>query len=295
MPINSMTGFARTDGSYEHYRWTWELKSVNGKGLDVKCRVPSFLDGLDIKAKKLAADALTRGSVYMGLQIEAEEQGSEFIVNEERLESLIAIAERYKDRDGIQPASLEGLLAIKGVIETKASELDADGLDVLSKAVLSNLQTAIVSLVKAREEEGARMADVLLGQISTIETLTAEAAEVAKDRVAMMKERFTAQLKKLYDGNAELSEDRLAQEIATIAVKADVCEEIDRLISHVAEGRALLEKGEPVGRRLDFLTQEFNREANTLCSKASDSNLTRIGIELKTVIDQFREQVQNIE
>lgn len=295
MPLNSMTGFARGAGSDAGFRWNWEIKSVNNKGLEVRCKLPSFLDGFDLAIKKTVSAVLARGSVYISLSVEREGDDATFVVNKERLEALIDVASRYSGTEGITDASIDGLLAIKGVVDLTTRETGEDERKALEKALLKSLKLVLVDLKAARADEGLRMAGVLEGQLAEIERLARESRSVAGDRVTAMHARFKQQLAKLENIDKPVPEDRLAQEIATMAVKADVQEELDRLDSHVIEARNLLGSSEPVGRKLDFLCQEFNREANTLCSKALDTALTKIGLELKALIDQFREQIQNIE
>lgn len=295
MTLQSMTGFARGAGSALGYNWNWELKSVNNKGLDVRVKFPSFLDGFDLTIKKTISSALTRGSVFVSLSVDTEEDNSKFIVYEDRLKSLLDVAARYAEASGVEPARLDGLLAIKGVAELVADEMTKEERQALESELLRSLKYVITDLVTARTDEGARMAEVLGVQLTEITKLAEGARQMTGNRLVAMQERFRQQLKKLEQVATPVSEDKLAQEIATMAVKADIQEELDRLDSHILEAKKLLSSSEPVGRRLDFLCQEFNREANTLCSKSNDSELTKVGLELKAVIDQFREQIQNIE
>ncbi len=295
MTLQSMTGFARGAGSALGHSWNWEIKSVNNKGLDVRAKFPSFLDGFDLVIKKTVSTALSRGSVFISLSIESEEDDSQFIVHEERLKSLIKVAEKYADAPGVSPASLDGLLAIKGVVDLTSAVMSKETRKGLEAELLRSLKLVIADLLSSRADEGQRMQDILKGQLEQITTLAAEARNLTGDRLEAMHNRFAQQLKKLESASGPVSDDKLAQEIAVIAVKADILEELDRLDSHVLEAEKLLASGSAVGRRLDFLCQEFNREANTLCSKSGDSSLTKVGLELKAVIDQFREQIQNIE
>lgn len=295
MTLQSMTGFARGAGNALGHNWNWEIKSVNNKGLDIRAKFPSFLDGFDLTIKKAVSTALTRGSVFVSLSVESEADNSQFIVHEERLKSLLDVAARFEGAVGVGPASLDGLLAIKGVVDLASSEMSKEERQALEAELLRSLKFVIADLVAARAEEGVRMGEVLGAQLSDIKGLAVAARDMSGDRLEAMHERFRQQLHKLEQITTPVSEDKLAQEIATMAVKADIQEELDRLDSHVLEAEKLLGAGEAVGRRLDFLCQEFNREANTLCSKSNDSSLTKIGLELKAVIDQFREQIQNIE
>ncbi|WND02347.1 YicC family protein [Temperatibacter marinus] len=295
MSLKSMTGFARHKGLNDSASWYWEIKTVNAKGLDIRTRIPSFLEGLEHEVKKMVGQSLTRGSVFVSLSIEMEQMNERLQINEERLSQVIEISKKYSEIEGVSPASLDGLLGLKGVLELKTSERSEEDNKQLLEELKESLSENLVRLNEARLDEGARMQAVLSKQLDEVEHLVKQAVVVSGDRLDAMKHRFQSQLEKVYEGSESLSEERLAQEIATIAVKADIQEEIDRLNSHIEDARILLQEEKAVGRRLDFLTQEFNREANTLCSKSGDTKLTRIGIDLKTVIDQFREQIQNIQ
>jgi uncharacterized protein (TIGR00255 family) len=290
-----MTGFARRGGEIAAFRWNLEIKSVNNKGLEVRLKNPSFLDGFDLELKKRVSAALTRGSVFLNLFVEYQQEDQLFSINEERLSALADVAKRYKGVAGLEPARLDGLFAVRGVIEEASSEPSEDEVTLLKQNLLTELDILLADLVSARRDEGERMKVFLAGQLGEMRTLVKAAKEAAGDRSQAMQNKFMAQLQKLENIAKPVPEDRLAQEIALLVVKADIQEELDRLESHFNEGEKLLELGEPVGRRLDFLCQEFNREANTLCSKANDATLTKIGVDLKVLIDQFREQVQNIE
>ena len=294
MPLSSMTGFARGAGEGAGFRWNWEIKSVNNKGLEVRCRVPAFLDGFDLQIKKNVTSELARGSVFVNLSVSRDGDEAVFEINEERLNALIDVAAKYGGHGGIAQASIDGL-AIKGVADLTVREVAEEERESLEASLEGSLTGLLAELKKARCSEGVRMQDVLAAQLAEIEALSNAAREVAGDRVQAMEARFLAQLARLQNADKPVSDERLAQEIAVLAVKADVQEELDRLDSHVLEAKKLMASAKPVGRRLDFLCQEFNREANTLCSKSGDSALTKIGLDLKALIDQFREQVQNIE
>lgn len=295
MPLNSMTGFARGAGADVGFRWNWEVKSVNNKGLEVRAKLPSFLDGFDLAIKKAVSGMLARGSVYISLNVERDGDDASFVVNEERLQALIDVAARFADVSGVKKASIDGLLSIKGVVDLTSRDMTEDERSTLETVLLKDLKAVVADLKAARADEGARMGAILETQLADIARLATEARAVSGDRLEAMHNRFRQQLAKLENVEKPVSEDRIAQELATMAVKADVQEELDRLDSHVVEATALLASDQPVGRKLDFLCQEFNREANTLCSKSSDTALTKIGLELKALIDQFREQIQNIE
>ncbi len=295
MPLSSMTGFARSAGEGAGFRWNWEIKSVNNKGLEVRCKMPTFLDGFDLQIKRIAGAAVSRGSVFINLNVTRDGDEAVFEINEERLKALIDVAAQYGGHGGVAQASIDGLLAIKGVADLSVRETSEDEREQLEGLLTRDLAGLLADLKRARNDEGVRMGEVLTTQLKDIQALSEQARSVAGDRVEAMQNRFLAQLAKLQNTDKPVSEERLAQEIAMMAVKADVQEELDRLDSHVVEAKKLLDSDKPVGRRLDFLCQEFNREANTLCSKSGDSALTKIGLDLKALIDQFREQIQNIE
>ncbi|WP_262695286.1 YicC/YloC family endoribonuclease [Kordiimonas aquimaris] len=295
MTLKSMTGFARRGGLLDSFRWNLEIKSVNNKGLEVRVKYPVFLDGFDIDIKKSASKALARGSVFINLQVDQADQEENFVVNEKRLNALVTLAKKYKDTEGVAPAQMDGLLAIKGVVELANDEPNEDQVTTLKSALSKELTELLKDLDGAREAEGERMYAFLESQLAEMRALVEAAKDIAGDRAKAMQERFVSQLRKLENTEKPVSDDRLAQEIAVMVVKADIQEELDRLDSHFEEADNLLRDTKPVGRRLDFLCQEFNREANTLCSKASDTRLTKVGVDLKVLIDQFREQIQNIE
>lgn len=295
MTLKSMTGFARHGGHIGSFRWNIEIKSVNNKGLEVRVKYPLFIDGFDLDIKKQASAALTRGSVFINLQVDQAEDAEKFLVNEERLSALTALSEKLSDQKGVAPARLDGLLAIKGVVELVAQEPAEDDIKALKVALAGEFERVLSELNTARAQEGQRMHTFLSAQLEQMRQLVTDAKSAAGDRVQAMQDRFMSQLKKLENAGNPVPEDRLAQEVALMAVKSDIQEELDRLNSHFDEAHTLLNEGKPVGRRLDFLCQEFNREANTLCSKANDAALTKIGVDLKVLIDQFREQIQNIE
>ncbi|MBO6798353.1 YicC/YloC family endoribonuclease [Maricaulis sp.] len=290
--LSGMTGFARAEGQHENVRWIWEVRSVNGKGLEVRSRVPSGHDGLDLKIREQARKRFTRGNLQASLNLKRDASQSAPVINRSALDALLAQAEDLILSNQVERPRLDGLLAIDGLLETSADP-DPEARAALEKALLEGLGEALEGLKSAREEEGAALAPVLAGHIDKVEVLTDAAEANAATRIDAIRDRLSAKIAELVD--AELEENRLAAEIAVLTVKMDVREELDRLRAHVASARELLKQGSPVGRKLDFLSQEFNREANTLCSKSSDSSLTQIGLDLKNVIDQFREQIQNVE
>jgi uncharacterized protein (TIGR00255 family) len=296
MSLSSMTGFARRDGVEATPRWTWELRSVNGRGLDVRLRLPPGFEAVDVPARASIGRALIRGSVTANLTVEMPSAGGAGVrLNERALASVLEAAEQVRLRIGGAPPSVEGLLALRGVLEPAEAEADPDAHARLESAVLAGLEAALVELVAARRGEGAAVAGIVAGQLDAIEALARRAAAAEGRRPEAIRARLAEQVRRLVDASPALDAERLHQEAVLIATRADVQEEIDRLTAHVGQGRALIAEGGAVGRRLDFLAQEFGREANTLCSKANDAELTRIGLELKAVIDQLREQVQNLE
>jgi uncharacterized protein (TIGR00255 family) len=301
--VTSMTGFARAEGRLggkTPLAWSWEAKSVNGKNLEVRVRVPHGYEALEIPARQAASALFARGSVNLLLNVTTEVAVRESAVDEALLDSLIALANRKAANlgeglgAGVAPAALDGLMAL-AQSRNGAEVVDADAVTARDAALLVGLKAALANLAKARSEEGAKLGAVVADEISTIDGLCAEAKVLAAMQPEAMKARLLAQVSDLAGNIPALSPERLAQETVLLAVKYDLREELDRLTAHVAQAREILAKGEPCGRKLDFLSQEFNREANTLCSKSADLALTRVGIALKTTIDQFREQVQNIE
>lgn len=292
-----MTGFARSDGHIATYTWTWEVKSVNGRALDLRCRLPPGMEALELPARQMAATRLRRGNVNISLQVNRAGTPQTYRVNHDLLRQLADIVREAENLiDGAAPR-LDGLLALRGVIEVVEAEESAADREAREATMLQHLELALDRLAAARLEEGGRLTAVLDEQLATMAALTEQAAAAAALRPETLRARLRDQVAALLDAGIGLPEERLAQEAAMLITKADVREELDRLRAHVAAGRELLQNGDPggAGRKLDFLSQEFNREANTLCSKSGDVELTRIGLDLKLVIDRFREQVQNIE
>lgn len=294
MGLHSMTGFARVDGSAAGQRWTWELRTVNGKGLDLRLRVPPGLDRLEIPARERFTKRLTRGSTQATLTV-VREAGATLKVNEDVLQAVLGIMERIAGRVPTAPPSLDGILNIRGVLEQADAEESAESRKALDESVLAGLDQALVGLVDARAREGEAVARILLGHVAEIERLARLAEDCPARRPEAIRARLAEQVRELLDAVPALDPQRLHQEAVLIATRADIREELDRLYAHVAQARALVAEGGPVGRRLDFLAQEFNRETNTLCSKSNDRELTAIGLDLKAVVDQLREQIQNVE
>jgi uncharacterized protein (TIGR00255 family) len=295
MSLLSMTGFARRDGSACGRRWTWEVRSVNGKGLDVRLRLPAGFDRLEAPARERATARLSRGNVQAGLTLACEATRTTVRVNEEMLAAVLAAMNLIGDRIDAAAPTLDGVLAIKGVLEVAEVEEDEATRDAVDAAVLADFEAALDDLVAARAREGEAIGRVLAGQIDAIERLTRAADACPARSTEAIRARLAEQVSALMGAVPALDPQRLHQEAVLIATRADVREELDRLTAHVAEARRLITTGAAVGRRLDFLAQEFNRETNTLCSKSNDRELTTIGLELKAVVDQLREQIQNVE
>lgn len=296
MTVASMTGFSESAGSHEGLRWRWEAKSVNSRSLDMRLRIPPGYDALEQPARKLAAERFQRGAFQISLMVEAETGTRGLSIDAAALASAVKIAREVAAETGLAPARVDGLLALKGVIvqDEGSVALDEKARGARDAAILESLAMAFDKLAKARGGEGAKLGALLASQIAEIERLVGEAAGMAAAQPEALRARLSAQLQELL-ANAPVPPERLAQEVALLATRVDVREELDRLTAHVQNARALLAEGKGVGRKLDFLAQEFNREANTLCSKSADIALTRTGLALKAVIDQFREQAQNVE
>jgi uncharacterized protein (TIGR00255 family) len=293
--ISSMTGFARTSGECNGVAWIWETRSVNGKGLDVRLRLPLGYDRLEQAAKALVTAAFKRGSIQINLMLTEAAANKSITINEALLEQLAGFAENLRAKLGGPAVDVCQLLNVKGVVEVSEASLEEEQQATLDKQLLGGLETALNDLASARREEGARLALVMSEQLASIESLAESAQANPSRRPEVIAQRLREQLQRILETGVGLDQQRLHQEAALLATKADIQEEIDRLRSHVVAARQLLKAGEPVGRKMDFLVQEFNREANTLCSKSSDASLTSVGLDLKAAIDQLREQIQNIE
>ena len=295
MALNSMTGFARADGSCKGVRWFWEVRSVNGRGLDVRMRLPPGYDGLEPKVREAAAKRFARGSLTVNLNAQREASGIEVRINEAALAQVLRAVEEVRRLTGAPPPSADGLLSLRGVLDI-ADATDSDGLDPdLAANLLLSLEAALDALVAARAEEGQKLTRVLAAQVDEIERLTRLVQAAPSRQPDAIRARLADQVARLVGASPVLDPARLHQEAVLIATRSDVEEELQRLTAHVASARSLFTESGPAGRKLDFLAQEFNREANTLTSKAIDVDISRAGLALKTVIDQMREQVQNIE
>ncbi len=297
--IASMTGYARAQGADERRRWVWEARSVNGRNLEIRCRVPQGFDRLENPARTAVGGRLKRGNVSLTLTLTSERQSSPLRINRALLAELGTLVEEVRKSTGAAAPSADGLLRVRGVIEEEEEgEQTEEALAVLDKALSASLDEVLKALVTARAAEGKALAKVIDGHVVEIEGLCRRAAERAQAQIGTVRARFESQLGELLGRTPALSEERFAQEVALLVGKADVREELDRLAAHISQARTLLAEARqdnPVGRKFDFLCQEFNREANTLCSKSADIELTRIGIDLKGAVERMREQVQNVE
>ncbi|WP_375596607.1 YicC/YloC family endoribonuclease [Algihabitans albus] len=293
--LHSMTGFARAQGGDDRVSWTWELRSVNSRGLDQRYRLPGGWEALEPELRLLAGETLSRGSLQANLTVKAARAPAKLTVNRGVLDQLVALAKELETELPAAPARLDGLLGLRGVLEEIEEEESEELQTLRRKAVRDGFAEALDGLVAMRGQEGARLQTLVESHLERIVELEAAARATAASQPAAIKARLQALLAELLGAEPALPEERLAQEAALLVGKADVREELDRLAAHIAASRDLLQEAGAVGRRLDFLCQEFNREANTLCSKSADVELTRIGLELKGAIEQLREQIQNLE
>ncbi len=295
MPIASMTGFARAQGESGSYAWAWEIKSVNSKGLDLRLRLPLGWDAVEAPARTAAAKSLARGNVSATLEVKRNGAAPTVRINEEVLMAVVAAIGSVGQRVNAQPPTLDGILNIKGVMEiADAEEIPAERTGA-EKAIVAGFEDALKDLVTMRRREGDALDKIMQERVSQIAALVNEAENAPGRKPEAIRARLAEQVKALLETSEKFDADRLHSEAVLLAAKADVREELDRLTAHVSAARAMLKGGGAVGRKLDFLAQEFNREANTLCAKANDVKLSAIGLELKTLVDQFREQVQNLE
>jgi uncharacterized protein (TIGR00255 family) len=295
MALSSMTGFARGHGACGAYAWAWELKSVNAKGLEVRLRLPPGWDAVEAPVRAQATEVLSRGTVYGNLTVNREGVAPVVKVNEVVLAGVLATLRGLAGRIEATPPSLDGILALKGVVEVLDQDESEEDRQAAEAAVIAGFRQALVGLGDMRRREGETLGRLLMARLAEISTLATRAEGVPGRRPEAIKARLAEQIATLLATSDRFDADRLHQEAVLIATKADIREELDRLASHVAQARTLLEQGGPAGRRLDFLAQELNRESNTLCAKSNDVELTNIGLELKSVVEQFREQVQNLE
>jgi uncharacterized protein (TIGR00255 family) len=296
MALSSMTGFARGQGMAGAYAWSWEIKSVNAKGQDVRFRLPPGWDAVEVAVRKRAIEQLARGTVYANLTVERKGIAPTVKINEPVLTAVLATLDKLDDRIvGAARPTLDGILALKGVIEITEDDEKPEDRRTAEAAIVAGFDRLLADLVAMRREEGATLGRLLTARLDEIASLAARAEAAPGRKPEAIKARLAEQVATLLSASQRFDSDRLHQEALLLATKADIREELDRLASHGAQARKVLEDGGPAGRRLDFLAQELNRESNTLTAKANDVELTNIGLELKSVVEQFREQVQNLE
>jgi uncharacterized protein (TIGR00255 family) len=293
--LTSMTGFARAEDATSAVRWHWEIRSVNSRGLDLRTRLPAGFERLEPAVRQTLQNRLSRGACTVSLTLRRDTAVTNVRVNPAALAAVLEAAETLRDNAGVAPPTADGLLALRGVIEVEDPEGEGVVDEELDAAIFATLETALDRLVEMRRSEGERLAPVIRDQVQRIAGLIEEADALPSRAPEQVRARLAEQLSRLLDGASALDPERLHQEAALLATRSDIREELDRLRAHIGAALDLIASGEAVGRRLDFLTQELNREANTICSKSGDIALTRIGLEMKSVVDQLREQVQNVE
>ncbi|WP_040619833.1 YicC/YloC family endoribonuclease [Rhodovulum sp. PH10] len=295
MALCSMTGFARSHGTSGPYAFAWEIKSVNAKGLDVRLRLPPGWDAVEAPVRAKAAEGLARGTVYCNLTVDRSGTQPVVRVNEAVLSAVLATLENLAGRVSAEPPRLDGILGLKGVVEVVEADESEEERSAAEAALVDSFAAALAGLQAMRRHEGEALGKLLGQRLDEIAALVARAEAAPGRKPAAIRQKLADQVAALLETAERFDPDRLHQEAILMAAKADVREELDRLVAHVAQAKSLIAKGGPVGRRLDFLSQELNREANTLCAKSNDLELTGVGLELKSVVEQFREQVQNLE
>jgi uncharacterized protein (TIGR00255 family) len=293
--LSGMTGFARREGAHAAWTWAVEARSVNGRNLETRFRGPPGFEGLDRAVREAAQARFQRGQINVSIQGKRVDSQGKARVNLDEINRLVALGQPFVASGQVRPPSFDGLLCVRGVLETVDEADDEEARRAVEAAMAASIEAAFDGLKLAREEEGKTLTGVLLGLVDRIEALTQQAEALAAAQGPALKDRFAKRMSELIGEGAGAFEERIVQEAALLAVKADVREEIDRLIAHVVSARAQVGDGGPVGRRLDFLAQEFMRESNTLCSKSAAAALTTVGLDLKAVVEQFREQIQNVE
>jgi uncharacterized protein (TIGR00255 family) len=295
MVLSSMTGFARGQGVSGSYAWAWEIKSVNGKGLDLRLRLPPGWDVVEVPARARVAEQLSRGTVYANLSVDRKGVAPTVKVNEPVLAAVLATLKTLSGKIDAAPASLDGILSLKGVIEVTEEDESKEQRAAAEAAITAGFEKTLADLVAMRRAEGVTLGKLLSVRLADIGALAARAETAPGRKPEAIKARLAEQVANLLSASERFDSDRLHQEAILIATKADIREELDRLASHVSQSQKLLGDGGAIGRRLDFLAQELNRESNTLTAKANDGELSTIGLELKNIVEQFREQVQNLE
>jgi uncharacterized protein (TIGR00255 family) len=293
--VSSMTGFARADGHEDGVSWVWEVKSVNSKSLDLRIRLPSGLDALELPLRQSLAQRVRRGALSVTLSLTRAPGSGGLRINREALAQVTALAHELVADGKAAPPRADGLLALRGVLESSEETEDEAARERRNAALLGSWEKALDGLVAMRGAEGTRLVPVLEARLADIAQLVSAAEDSAAAQPAALKARLVQLVAELLEESPALPADRLAQEAAVLAAKADIREELDRLSAHIVAAQELLAEGGTIGRRFDFLCQEFNREANTLCAKSADVALTRTGLALKAAIEQLREQVQNLE
>ena len=293
--LSGMTGFARREGAHAAWTWAVEARSVNGRNLETRFRGPPGFEGLDRAVREAAQARFQRGQINVSIQGKRADSQGKARVNLDEINRLVALGQPFVASGQVRPPSFDGLLCVRGVLETVDEADDEEARRAVEAAMAASIEAAFDGLKLAREEEGKALTGVLLGLVDRIEALTQQAETLAAAQGPALKDRFAKRMNDLIGEGAGAFEERIVQEAALLAVRADVREEIDRLIAHVVSARAQVGDGGPVGRRLDFLAQEFMRESNTLCSKSAAAALTTVGLDLKAVVEQFREQIQNVE
>ena len=295
MTLSSMTGFARSHGASGTYAWSWEIKSVNAKGLDVRLRLPPGFDAIEVAVRGKAAEMLSRGNVYATLTVSREGVATIVRINEPVLNAMINAIGNLTGRVDAEKPRLDGLLALKGVIDVSEDEETEDAKTAAQAAVVEGFIQALNGLTEMRQHEGEAIGKILSVRLDEMAALADRADKAPGRQPEAVKKKLADQIAVLLEASSRFDPDRLHQEAILLAGKADIREELDRLAAHIAQARKLMNGGGAIGRRLDFLSQELNRETNTLCAKSNDVELTNIGLELKSVVEQFREQVQNLE
>jgi uncharacterized protein (TIGR00255 family) len=295
MTLSSMTGFARSHGASGSYAWSWEIKSVNAKGLELRLRLPPGLDAVEVAVRTRAAEMLSRGNVYATLAVSREGIAPVVRINEPVLNALINAVRNLSGKVDAEKPRLDGLLGLKGVIDVADAEETEEEKAAAEKSIVKGFAEALKGLSDMRRHEGEAIGRILTARLDEMAALAARADAAPGRQADAVKKKLADQIALLLEASARFDPDRLHQEAILLAAKADIREELDRLAAHIAQARKLMADGGAIGRRLDFLSQELNRETNTLCAKSNDVELTNIGLELKSVVEQFREQVQNLE
>ena len=295
MTLQSMTGFARTQGQLEEISWVWELRSVNGKGLDLRLRIPNGYEALEVKSRNLLKNFFTRGNLQISLSVNQSSASNIPYINQDAVSALLDAAKELQQKVGGELPSAAELMIMRGVVELSEKQMDDAQKEKLHAAIFKSLEEAANSLINMRQSEGRAIAKFLEGQVEKIAQLHSNIEANDARSPEAIKQQLKMQVDKLIENNAEFDEQRIYQEVAILAAKADLQEELDRLVVHVKAAQDLLQSDGPIGRRLDFLAQEFNRECNTICSKSNSAEVTSIGLDMKLIIDQFREQLQNME